>query len=194
MEHTATNRIIPTTTNKQSPILKQEKQARANLSRPKKINRKWDGSSAENDEDSSLLNFGNDNIETGRNIRHPLSSSLYNTGETVPELIPIRRNTNSGTLSSILEKINELSGISKTLTAENLTSPLSELKESLMRKNVAEIVASKICESVEIKLVGKQISTFSTFGILVSYLFRVFKSSNQGSHLFNYTTNSYTFR
>ncbi|KGG52326.1 hypothetical protein DI09_18p320 [Mitosporidium daphniae] len=145
------------------------RQAKQPLRRSKKINRKWDDPYYNGeDNDLSELNFGSED-QTDQNIQTSSMISLTGIGEEVPELRKASSKAlspNSGILSSLWGKINEISGISKCLSHENLASPLLTLKESLIAKNVAESVASEVCSAVERKLVGKELSAFSASGSL----------------------------
>ena len=44
---------------------------------------------------------------------------------------------------------------SKTITKENVTPVLSQLKDHLVGKNVAADIAAKLCDSIALKLEGK---------------------------------------
>ena len=44
---------------------------------------------------------------------------------------------------------------SKTITRENVTPVLSQLRDHLVGKNVAADIAAKLCDSVALKLEGK---------------------------------------
>ncbi|XP_043229344.1 signal recognition particle receptor subunit alpha-like isoform X1 [Amphibalanus amphitrite] len=49
---------------------------------------------------------------------------------------------------------------SKTITKENVTPVLNQLKDHLVGKNVAADIAAKLCDSIALKLEGKVLGTF----------------------------------
>ncbi len=77
---------------------------------------------------------------------------------TAPNSSPVASVTSRyGLLSRLLTKIT---GGSKALTKEDLDPILAGMKDHLMQKNVAQEIASKICEGLEEGLVGKRVSGF----------------------------------
>ena len=62
-----------------------------------------------------------------------------------------------GTLASLFSRIT---GSSRSLTKEDLEPVLAGVQEHLMQKNVAQEIATKICEGIRESLVGKQLSGY----------------------------------
>ncbi|VDO75087.1 unnamed protein product [Onchocerca flexuosa] len=55
----------------------------------------------------------------------------------------------------------------KKLTAEDIKPVLDKMRETLIAKNVAAEPAEKLCQSVEVKLEGKVVGTFSRVASIV---------------------------
>ncbi|TFY80431.1 hypothetical protein EWM64_g3579 [Hericium alpestre] len=66
--------------------------------------------------------------------------------------------TSLGGLGSVLARLTG----SKVLTQEDLRPVLEDMKQHLMKKNVAKEIAEKICEGVEESLVGKRVGGFQS--------------------------------
>jgi len=62
-----------------------------------------------------------------------------------------------GTLASLFSRIT---GSSRSLTKEDLEPVLAGVQEHLMQKNVAQEIATKICEGIQESLVGKRSSGY----------------------------------
>lgn len=58
----------------------------------------------------------------------------------------------------------------KSLTADDISPSLEKLKDHLIAKNVASDVATKLCESVAMKLEGK-VSFWKQWLILICYYY-----------------------
>lgn len=66
----------------------------------------------------------------------------------------------SGWGSSLKGFLDQMSG-NKVLSVNDLDQPLKDLQQQLTSKNVASDIASEICRSVQSKLVGKKMQSFS---------------------------------
>ncbi|KAJ4488443.1 signal recognition particle binding protein [Lentinula aciculospora] len=69
--------------------------------------------------------------------------------------------TNSGSLGTLGSLFSRLTG-SKVLTEQDLKPVLDEMKQHLMKKNVAREIADKVCEGVGESLIGKKVGGFQT--------------------------------
>lgn len=58
-------------------------------------------------------------------------------------------------------KLKNLTG-NKQLTEEDLVPVLDEFKNAFMQKNVAEEIASKLCESIKLKLLSTKTKAFTS--------------------------------
>ncbi|KAG9077866.1 hypothetical protein FRC06_008657 [Ceratobasidium sp. 370] len=74
---------------------------------------------------------------------------------------PATESVSKGALSTLGGLLSRFTG-GKVLTAEDLAPVLGEMKEHLMKKNVAKEISDKICESVGESLVGTRVSGFGS--------------------------------
>lgn len=73
-----------------------------------------------------------------------------------------KRQATTGTFGSNLGSLfSRLTG-SKTLTEEDLKPVLENMKQHLMKKNVAKEIAEKVCEGVGESLVGQKVGGFQS--------------------------------
>jgi len=72
----------------------------------------------------------------------------------------------TSTGSAIWSKFSKLIG-NKPLTEQDIGGVLHELENSLSSKNVANVIAKELCDSVKKQLIGKEIGTFSTIRSVV---------------------------
>ena len=189
MEHVAMPLYVSEPKSSSDPAVQPIKQP---MGKPKKLHRKWNAPyHRDSDGDLSSLNFSSEDQRGEKESSSFSIVSLSNAGEEVPELRSTTAKmaiSSSGVLSTMWKRINEASGMSTCLTHETLFLPLSSLKDSLIKKNVAASVASEICSVVERKLLGRELSTFSTSGnfffIAHSFSFRHPNCHHKGRHFF----------
>ena len=74
----------------------------------------------------------------------------------------------AGAGSGMFSFLKSMTG-SRELTAETLDPVLSDIKEHLIKKNVASDIAEHLCQSVRSNLLGKKIGSFSRKWDIIGY-------------------------
>ena len=76
------------------------------------------------------------------------------------------KNGGGGITSGIWNRFSKLIG-NKPLTEDDVKSVLEDLENSLSSKNVANVIARELCDSLKKQLIGKEIGTFNTIKSVV---------------------------
>lgn len=167
-----------------------------------KVQRKW-GETAPSETEMASLDFSIDGPDPGQNghLSHDLQSLVdkaslgRRTGDGLYEvkdwdfnpkhddITRAWRNEDamqpSGSLGALSSMFARLTG-SKALTEQDLKPVLEEMKQHLMKKNVAMEIADKVCEGVGESLVGKKVGGFQSMSCIAHLSVSLLRSlSNQ---------------
>ncbi|KAH8925234.1 P-loop containing nucleoside triphosphate hydrolase protein [Atractiella rhizophila] len=92
------------------------------------------------------------------NFKLSASSGKYEVAEVGDAVPPPPVNNGASFSAKLSGFISSIGNSNKTLTAQDLQGPIGAMKTHLMDKNVAQEVATKICEAVVKSLEGKKVS------------------------------------